>query len=189
MSETHSQLPAVRAPRPPYIEAFERFTQGKEDKIEAFVAFGLFISSDYDFAQRLPSWPPESQIAQMYNRLLHDNELQNTQAAAKKIVDDHRAELVREHEKKYLDGVFKDIEQRAAKLAEDASMRHFWWGVFEAATGAFMWSVFLIVATIIFQRVGVDVLEAYERASGLKIEHIGKQAPLPPASPGIPAQH
>jgi hypothetical protein len=185
----HTQLPAVRPSRPPYIEAFERFTQGKQDQIEALVAYGLFISSDYDFSQKLPSWPPEAQIAQTYNRLLHETELKNTEAAAKKIVDDHREQLVREHEKKYLDGIFKDIEIRAVKLAHDSSTHHFWKGVLEAATGALVWSVFLIIATIVFQRIGIDVLEAYEKASGLKIEHIGKMPVTPPSPSLSPGQH
>jgi hypothetical protein len=176
-----SQLPVVRAVRPPYIEAFECFTRSNPDRIEAFVAYGLFVASEHAWATNLSIWPTEDMIAHSYQRLLQNDEVEKTKAAAKKIVEDHREQLVRAHEKKYLDGIFQDIEQRVTKISEDASTRHFWKGVIEAATGALVWSMFLIVATIIFQRIGVDVIEAYERASGLKLEHAKQQPAQTPA--------
>ena len=151
-------VPSVRPPRPPYIEAFEKITQGKKDQIEAFVAFGLFISSEFRWGTQQPAWPPEEQIQNIYTRLLHDSELQKTEAAAKKIVDDHRENLVREHEKKYLDRMFQQIEDRVAVIAARASARHFWRGVAEATTGAFMWTVILIVFTLALWLLGIDVV-------------------------------
>src|SRR4051812_7548726 len=95
-------VPAVRPTRPPYIEAFEHFTTGKDDQIEALVAFGLFVTSDYTYASKLPAWPSEEKIRDNYTRMLNDSEVQNFQSAAKKIIDDNREFLVREHQKKYL---------------------------------------------------------------------------------------
>jgi hypothetical protein len=139
-------LPAVRPPKPPYIEAFECFTQGREDQIEAFVAYGLFIGSDYAWGSKRPSWPTEEATRESFQRLLYDHEVQKTHDAAKKIVDEHREKLVRDHEKKYLEGFFP-------------SRRHqFLWGVAEATTGAFVWMVILLVFFEGLRLFGIDLL-------------------------------
>jgi hypothetical protein len=62
----------VRPVRPPYIEAFECFTHGREDQIEAFVAYGLFISSEYTWASTRLQWPTEEATRESFQRLLYD---------------------------------------------------------------------------------------------------------------------
>jgi hypothetical protein len=158
-------VPAVRPARPPYIEAFEKITQGKNDQIEAFVAFGLFVSSEYRWGLTQATWPTEDQIQSIYGRLLHDSELPKTEQAAKKIVDDHRENLVREHEKKYLDQMFKQIEARVEEIALKTSVKSFWRGVAEATTGAFCWSAILIVIVFGLWLFGIDLLHGIANLS------------------------
>ena len=81
--EPSHPVPAVRPVRPPYIEAFEKIAQGKKDQIEAFVAFGLFILSEYRYGLTQASWPTEDQMQSIYARLLYNSELQKTEQAAK----------------------------------------------------------------------------------------------------------
>jgi hypothetical protein len=173
------QLPMVRPPRPPYIAAFERFTHGKADQIEAFVAFGLFISSDYGWASEQAAWPAEVKIAETYERLLHDDEVMKTERMAKEAVDSHRDKLVREHEKKYLEGRFQDIEMRVDAIATKAAKRHFRKGVLEATTGAFCWTMLVIAIAYGARLVGIDLFHGVTN-----IGHV--QAETTPPVPNAP---
>jgi hypothetical protein len=157
-----SNLPAVRAVRPPYIEAFEKFTQGKSDRIEALVAFGLFISSDYSWAKQQPTWPPEDLTRNMYSRLLHDDEVQKTESRAHEILEEHRSDIVLDHEKKYLKNLFDGVEQRINNMVATHSLKHFWKGVSEATTGAFVWTIILTAIAFGFYLGGIDVLHFLE---------------------------
>ena len=171
----------MRPPRPPYIEAFERFTHGKADKIEAFVAFGLFISSEYGWASEQATWPSETKIAETYQRLLHDDEVMKTERMARETVEGHREDLVREHEKKYLEGRFKDIEARVDTIAVKAAKRHFRSGVIEATTGAFCWTMLVIAIAYGARLVGIDLFHGVTN-----IGHV--QAETTPSVPGVPKQ-
>jgi hypothetical protein len=156
-------LPAVRSPRPPYIEAFEKFTQGKNDQVEAFVAFGLFISSEYSWAAAQPAWPTDELTRNTYGRLLHDPEL--FESRAKDLVGEQRTTLIREHEKKYLDAMFQVIEQKVQNIAAHSSRKHFWKGVAEATAGAFCWMLISIVIAVGLAFVGIDVFHVLDAIS------------------------
>lgn len=172
-------LPAVRPERPPYIEAFERFTHGKDDQIEAFVAFGLFVLSDYTWAVKQPVWPSDESIRASYNRLLHDSEAKKTEDAAKRIVDEHREKLVRDHETKYLEEMFRQIEGRVEAISHAAARKHFLRGVLEATTGAFCWMLISLAIAVGASLIGIDLLHGLA-----SITH--KQASSLPAPP-VPA--
>ena len=157
-----TNLPAVRPVRPPYIEAFEKFTQGKSDRIEALVAFGLFISSDYSWARQQPTWPTEELTRNMYGRLLHDDEVQKTESRAHDIVDEHRSDIVRDHEKKYLSSLFEGVDQKIKDMVVMHSQKSFFKGVAEATTGAFVWTIILTAVAFGFYVGGIDVLHFLE---------------------------
>src|SRR4051812_7036107 len=93
-----SQLPMVRPEKPPHIVAFERFTQANPDRIEALVAFGLFIKSEYEWGVKEPTWPSNEDIANSYRRLLHDTEVEKTVLTAINIVEENRRTIVIAHE-------------------------------------------------------------------------------------------
>jgi len=156
-------LPVVRPTRPPYIEAFEKFTQGKNDQVEAFVAYGLFISSEYSWAVAESAWPSDELTRNTYRRLLHDPELYESRARG--LVGDYRTSLIREHEKKYLDSMFQVIEQKVQNIAAHSSRKHFWKGVAEATTGAFCWMIISIIIAIGLALLGIDVFHIFEAIS------------------------
>ena len=161
--EATPNLPAVRPPRPPYIEAFEKFTHDKSDQVEAFVAFGLFISSEYSWAAAQPAWPSDELTRNTYGRLLHDPAL--FESRARDIVGEQRTALIREHEKKYLDTMFQVIEQKVQNIAAHSSRKHFLKGVAEATTGAFCWMIISIVIAVGLAFGGIDVFHVLEAIS------------------------
>ena len=150
-------------PKPPYIEAFECFTRGKGDQLEGLIAYGLFILSDYEWASAESEWPDEHKVREAYRRLLRDYEVAKTVGAARAILETHRTTLVREHEEKLLKGIFKQIEERVQLIAAQSSRRSFWRGVWEAATGAFVWSFILVAVFLILRLSGVDILHTFTR--------------------------
>lgn len=160
MAKPPSQVSLVRTDKPPYIVAFERFTQANPDRIEAYVAFGLFISSEYEWASKQGSWPSDEDIAHSYRRMLHDTEVEKTIATANKAVDEHRRLLVTAHEEKYLDKMWTDIQTNVESLVTKSSHRQFRKGVVEATVGAFFWMVICIVIASGAALMGIDLLHA-----------------------------
>jgi hypothetical protein len=182
MARPATQIRPVRAERPPYIEAFERFTQANPDRIEAFVAFGLFISSEYEWASKKPAWPSDDAVAYSYQRMLHDTEVEKTIAKANSIVDEHRRLLVTAHEERYLNKKWDDIEARVEALAAKSSRRHFWKGVSEATTGAFCWTMLCISIAVAAALIGVDLIHSVSNITHIQAVARGAPAPnLPPA--------
>jgi hypothetical protein len=72
------------------------------------------------------------------------------------------------------------LEQSLAAYRDAASEGHRGfrgWGIIEATGGAFVWAILLIAATIVAARVGIDIVETYQRAAGTYSQH---QTPVKP---------
>jgi hypothetical protein len=167
--EEHAPRQAAQLSRPPYVEAFECFTLNKKDNIEAFVAFGMFIASEYEYASNQEHWPEEQKVREYYARLLHNSEVSKTENAAKQIVDEHREKIVSDHQRKFLDSMYSQAFSAAVESLKNKGLNKvtaYFRGVSEAVIGAAVWTCFLIAVTVIANRAGIDLLEVYSKAVG-----------------------
>jgi hypothetical protein len=80
--------------------------------------------------------------------------------------------IVEEQRCEFLAAALCEYKVEAAK-----SDKGFMRGVLEGTTGALVWSVLLIVISIVVQRVGIDILETYERVAGTKATHVAPSSP------------
>jgi hypothetical protein len=151
--------------KPLYVAAFEHFKRSNEDPLKAMVAFGLFVEAEHKWASSQQVWPTEAKY-----RHYHDCSLPHTAAnyanGADIVLLEFANEIVEQKREEFLAEALEAYRNKAAE-----SHHSFWKGVAEAATGALAWSLALILASIIFHRLGIDVLEAYEKAAGPKIQH------------------
>jgi hypothetical protein len=74
-------------------------------------------------------------------------------AYTEKVVNDHQTKKLSE-------------AMEAAKKSVEHSPRNFSGGVLEAIVGAALWTVLLIIISILVQRDGIDLLEDYRRLAG-----------------------
>jgi hypothetical protein len=146
--------------KPLYVCAFEHFKNNNEDTLKAFVAFGLFIEAEQKWAASQENWPTEAKYKHYHDCTL-PHQAHNYQSGAEDVLVQFANGIVEQERREFLQMALDQFKQEAAK-----SHHGFWRGVLEATSGAFVWSVLLIVAAIIAGRLGIDVLGAFERAAG-----------------------
>jgi hypothetical protein len=164
--------------KPLYVQAFERFKKDSGDPLTAYVAFGLYIDTECKWAATQTSWPDGEKYKHYHDSTIPVSiEAHNEKAEA--VLLEFADKIVEGEHNKFLAAALDSYKEAAAK-----SEKGFWQGVGEALVGALAWSILLIVVSIIFQRVGVDVLEVYEKAAGRKIERAEPQKAQQPANCG-----
>jgi hypothetical protein len=156
--------------KPLYVQAFEHFKDQNDDPLKAYVAYGLYIDAECKWAQAQATWPNTTKYRDWYEcSVPHSTEMHNERAIqvllefANNIVDQERAE--------FLSTSLEAYRQEASK-----SKRGFRRGVLEATTGAFLYSVLLLIASLIIRWQGIDVVEVFEK--------IGADTPLADNVPG-----
>lgn len=80
---------------------------------------------------------------------------------AEQMLEQFSSDVVRAHEK-----LAAKSAVEGAIEAVHGTRKSFFRGATEAVVGAFAWTVILIVASVIAQRLGIDLLEAYKKAAG-----------------------
>jgi hypothetical protein len=147
--------------KPLYVDIFEHFKNNHEDPLNAYVAFGLYIEAECRWASSQANWPDLKKYQTYfdctvpYSTAIH-------QGNADKVLLEFANTIVQEKQAAFLQGALDAYKSETAK-----SHKGFWRGVSEATVGALVWSIILIGITIISHRLGVDILEAYQKASGL----------------------
>jgi hypothetical protein len=148
-------------PKPLYVEAFEHFKKNN-DVLTAYVAFGLYVDAECKWAEQQASWPTTAKYREWFDcSIPYACESHNHRATD--ALENFANNIVEEQRTEFLAAALCAYKVEAAK-AHKGFVR----GVLEATTGALFWSVLLIVVSIIVQRVGIDILETYERAAGTK---------------------
>lgn len=132
------------------------------------MAYGLFISSEYEWASKQLTWPTEEAVTYVNNRMLREPEVEKTIAAAKSIVEDHRRRLVTAHEERYLNQNWVAIEARVAALVAKSSRRRFLKGVSEATVGAFCWMTLSVMIAMGAALMGIDLLHGVSAVAQLQ---------------------
>ena len=136
--------------KPSHVEAFDFISEGNNDEIRDYIAFGIFMRSEKNWAQQKAPEPDDAAYRLYHHTLLNPYERERYREAATKVLSDFATtaisaeynELLKHHRK------FRGL------------------GILEAVLGAIAWTVILIVITILAQRAGIDLLEVYKHAAG-----------------------
>jgi hypothetical protein len=137
-------------PKPAHVEAFEFISEGTQNEIRDYIAFGLFMRSEDQWASGKARPPTDSEYRKYHESLLTPYERD-----------------------RYRDGANKVLEGFAASAKRADLLKHHkkfrWFGILEGFGAAFFWTVFLIVSTILAFWGGIDILDKYERIAGIGI--------------------
>jgi hypothetical protein len=118
-------------PKPSHVEAFDFITEGTQNEIRNYIAFGMFMQSEKSWLAQRPSEPSDAEYRRYHQALLTSHERERFREAADaalknfatKAISAERSELLTHHRK------FRCL------------------GVVEATLGAFVWTAILIVVT------------------------------------------
>lgn len=147
--------------KPLHILAFEQFQQkyDGDDKVKMFVAFGVFVESEYKWAAA-ESWPSDARY-----RHYHDCSIPHNM----NMIDESADNVLREFVGDIVDGEKADFVHAALEAyKEEAAKSHGWVrGILEATGGALLWSLILLAGAIFAGRMGIDVVEVFQRAAGV----------------------
>jgi len=162
----------------PNLRAYEKIfgsVAGKNpaERLRALISLGLYHEAECAYARNLSS-TTRSEAAR---RLAIFNEAASTTEAigkldseAQQLFDGYSRDLIESAQRDSISSVVEAAESAvdAAVHAVHRSPRQFWSGVQEAVTGAFIYSLLLIGASIIINRLGIDLLEVYKSVAGIK---------------------
>jgi hypothetical protein len=144
-------------PKPLYVQAFEHYKENNDDTLKAYIAFGLYVDSECKWAESQTVWPTTAKYKGWFDCTVpHSTEVNNEQAT--EVLLDFANNVVEQERAEFLATSLDAYKEEAAK-----SEKGFLRGVLEATTGAFLYSVLLVVASIIIQRQGIDLVEVYDR--------------------------
>lgn len=138
-------------PTPKHVEAFEFISEGNQNEIRDFIAFGIFMRSEKEWAAQEGRALTEADYAKYHAHILNAYERERFRTAANDVLTNFAARAI--------DAKSKEFLKHHRKFR--------WNGICEAFWGAFFWSAFLIAGTIFAQRGGIDILEIYKRAAGI----------------------
>jgi hypothetical protein len=91
-----------------------------------------------------------------------DHSIKKVTDEADRLLEEFGDDLVRSHVEKYL----KEAIENAVNASHRTTRKSFFVGAAEAFVGALFWTLTLFLASILAERVGIDLLETYKRVSG-----------------------
>jgi hypothetical protein len=151
---------------PLHLTAFQHFYNATKSHLEALVAYGLFTESETQWAQTKQSGPSRAQLDYYHQFGTSPYESAKFLSSAQKLLLDFANQIAETKRAQFLQEALREYEVEAGK--GHSAFRG--WGCVEGIIGAFigalLWSVFLIGATIIASRNGIDIVEVYQRLSG-----------------------
>ena len=148
--------------KPIHVSAFEHFYNSCESHLEAAIAFGLFMESEHKWASRQATWPTEKKYAAYHEIYLTPHEAEGYRENARRVLLEYSNNLVESEQAQFLEAAVQQYRTEAGR--GHSAFRK--WGVVEALVGALLWTMILIVVSIIAVRFGIDLLEIYQKAAG-----------------------
>jgi hypothetical protein len=137
--------------KPAHVEAFEFLSEGTQDEIRDYIAFGLFMRSEDGWASGKARLPTDAEYRKYHEHILTPLERGRYRDGAIKVLEGFAASAI--------------AKERADLLRYHKRFR--WAGIVEGILGAFCWTLLLLVLTIVAFRGGIDILEYYKTAAGL----------------------
>src|SRR5262249_31589912 len=125
--------------KPSHVDAFDFFSEGTQNEMRSYVAFGMFMQSEKNWvATRAPD-PDDAAYRLYHHTLLNPYERERYREAA--------------------DKVLRDFATKAISAEHDELLKHHrkfrGLGILEAVFGALAWTAILIAATIVARRAGI----------------------------------
>lgn len=146
--------------KPLYVQAFEHFKNNHDDPLNAYVAFGLYVDAEYKWAEAQQNWPTDRKYKDWYDCSVPHSAATHYEKATE-VLQEFANNIVEQERADFLQAALDSFLEEAGKAEKG-----FWRGVAEAVTGALIYSGILIVASIIAQRQGIDLVEIYGRLAG-----------------------
>jgi hypothetical protein len=139
-------------PKPSHVKAFEFISEGTQDEIRDYIAFGLFMESEDEWASGKEDHLTDDEYKKYHDHILTPLQRERFRAGAVQVLDNFAARAIQ--------------AERVDLLKHHRKFRCA--GIVEAILGAFLWTLLLIVLTVLAARAGIDILEYYKRAAGLQ---------------------
>jgi hypothetical protein len=121
------------------------------------------MESEHKWATQLPHWPSEEKYADYHGIYLTAHEIAGYKDAAKRLLTEFSNNIIAAERPQFLAATLE--QYRTAAYTGHGKFR--WRGVWEAVLGACVWTVLLIVVSVIAARGGIDILEIYQKAAGI----------------------
>jgi hypothetical protein len=133
--------------KPTHVKAFEFITEGTQNEMRDYIAFGLFMQSESKMVAEKGSIPTSTEYEKYHQYILNAYERERFRAGADQVLANFAATAIN-----------TELLTRHRKFR--------WGGVLEAILGAAAWTFILIAVTIAARRGGIDLLDYYRRAAG-----------------------
>jgi len=160
--------------KPPYVEAFEHFKAMTDDPLIAYVAFGLYVETECQWASAQANWPNQTQCRTYYQHILPHNGHDYTDKADAALLE-FANNIVEAERHTFVDGLDGGI----ANAVRAVSPR-FWVGIAQGVLAAIIYSVLVLGGSYLAVRQGVDIFEAFRRAyQELKSERVQTKESFP----------
>lgn len=156
--DTPPESPALQEPLLPHHPAFEKLANSNADGLHKLVALGMYVQAECLWAKGMGRRPTSAEIANFHKNAAMEHTLKELQERAKLELEKFSSDIVRSHQHKFLDRAIKNASE-----AVHRSKKAFWRGVGEAFVGALLWTLSLILFSVILQYVGIDLFEVYEK--------------------------
>jgi hypothetical protein len=147
---------------PPHVSSFQKFEAKIPNRLEASIAFGLFMESEKQWAAGQGS-PSDARYSKNQETFLTDHEIERYAKQAREHLADFGNKAIASKRAEFLQEAFERHETAAAR--GHSAFR--WFGVAEAAVGAFAWTLFLIILVAVVARFApIDVVDILHKVEG-----------------------
>jgi hypothetical protein len=145
---------------PPHVSAFQKFKAQIPNRLEAEIAFGLFMQSESIWAAT-EGEPSEIRYRRYQEQFLTDHEIERFAQQARALLSDFGTEAVAVKRAEFLQENLERYESAAGR-----GHREFrGYGIWEAFLGALAWTAFLIAISFLLKYTGIDLIEIYNKVA------------------------
>jgi hypothetical protein len=146
---------------PPHVSAFQKFASQIDNRLEASIAFGLFMESEGIWAANAGN-PSDTKYKNYQSQFLTDYEIERYAKQARDFLSNFGSEAVAGRRAEFLQASLERYESAARR----GHRRFRGFGILEALIGALAWTLTLIVFAIVLKFSGIDLIEILHKVAG-----------------------
>jgi len=146
---------------PPHVSAFQKFAARIPNRLEASLAFGLFMESESIWAARAGN-PSDLKYRNYQEALLTDHEIERYAKQAREFLSTFGSDAVAVKRSEFLRESLEQYESAARR----GHRKFRGWGIVEAIIGALVWTLVLIAISFVLKYAGIDLVEIYQKVVG-----------------------
>lgn len=145
---------------PPHFTTSQRFNARIGDQLEASVAFGLFMEAERIWAEREED--PSDLKYRNYHQVLTEFDIDRWAENARIVLSRFGSQAVTARRAEIL----QESLQRYETAARTGHRGFRWYGVLEAAIGTLVWTLTLIIGSLVIRYGTIDPIEIYHKVAG-----------------------